>query len=75
MIREILRKVECFISRRYSKLYLEHNRIVDLYSQGGITKSIANRELYSIYSRMKQYKNLSRHIILFKVKLQTLLIG
>lgn len=75
MIREILKRVECYLTKRYSRLYLEHSRVVELYNHGGITKTIANKELYQIYSRMRFYKNISRYIVTIKVKLQSILIG
>ncbi|MGL1892085.1 MAG: hypothetical protein OCD02_10700 [Spirochaetaceae bacterium] len=72
MIRDILKSTEYFVIKWYATLHLQQQRVIKLYKIGGITQSIANKELRSIYKQMRLTRSFDNLIIRLMAKAQTL---
>ncbi|MBN2617856.1 MAG: hypothetical protein JXR64_06025 [Spirochaetales bacterium] len=72
MIRSMITNVEYLLVKWYATLHLQQNRILKLYNENGITRSIANNELRKIYLLMKFYRMIDKYIIILKAKVQSI---
>ncbi len=72
MIRDLLKNSEYFVLKWYATLHLQQQRMMKLYSDGGITREVANRELRIIYRWMKVTRFLDNSLIVLLSKAQTI---
>lgn len=71
MILKILKKLEHLVLKWFGNLQIQQQRILKLYSIGGVPEYIANRELKSIYSYMKLTKAIDSFLVLLLAKIQS----
>lgn len=72
MIRTILKISAGKLVKRLRRLQDEQRRVLELFNIGGITKDIANIELYRIYKRVELTLKIYTFLITLRVKAQTL---
>lgn len=72
MIRSILKISAQRLVKRLRRLQNEQRMVLELFNVGGITKDIANIELYRIYKRVELTLKLYSFLITLRVKAQTL---
>lgn len=75
MIRGILDHLGVTVSDNIKRFQLEQRRVKELYSLGGITRDIANMELFKLYKKVERNLKFYQILTTMRIKVQTMSVS
>lgn len=75
MIKNILDYAGLTVSDKIKRFQIQQRRIKELYSLGGITRDIANIELFKLYKKVERNLKFYQFLTTIRIKVQTISVS